>query len=193
MGSNRRGGCIAAAVVGVALSLTAGTARAATTLFVVAERPGVVTLGDSYVLPLSDPTDIAHARDLVARGPDASGAPIVFAEISAGADGVNRNVTAPGEPLWDWHVSRFEGFGDIGIELTDGNPTQVGDDVQGWIQNTRRGPDENTGHIGFWNYTVVSELDAGPTIPLPTGLPAAAVGIVSIVLARFWPGAPWRR
>jgi hypothetical protein len=165
----------------------AGAARAATVNFVVAERPEVRVLGDSYVLPLDADTDIAHARDLIARGPDAAGAAIVFAEISAGADGINRNVLAPGQPLWDWHVSGFEGFGDIGIELTDGNPTQVGDDVQGWIVNTRRSEEETTGHIGFWNYTVVAELPVTPTVPLPAALPVGAAGLVVIMAAQWWP------
>jgi hypothetical protein len=175
------------------VALLWGTAsRAATVYFVVAERPEVAELGDSYVLPLSVDADIAHARDLIARGPDAAGAAIVFAEISAGADGINRDVLAPGQPLWDWHVSSFEGFGDIGIELIDGNPTQVGDDVQGWILNTRRSEDETTGHIGFWNYTVVAELPQTPTVPLPAALPLGAIGLIAIAAGKRWLGWPWR-
>ena len=170
-----------------------GVARAATVYFVVAERPGVVEIGDSFVLPLSAEADIAHARDLIARGPDAAGAAIVFAEISAGADGINRDVLAEGQPLWNWHVSAFEGFGDFGIELVDGNPTMVEEDVQGWILNTRRDESETVGHIGFWNYTVVAELDASQVIPLPAALPAGVVGLLAIVAAWRWPGAPWRR
>jgi hypothetical protein len=180
-------------IAGLVALAVAGAARAATVYFVVAERPEVRELGDSYVLPLSVEADIAHARDLIARGPAGAGAAIVFAEISAGSDGVNRNVLAPAAPLWDWHVSAFEGFGDIGIELTDGNPTQLGDDVQGWIINTRRAEDETTGHIGFWTYTVVAELPQTPSVPLPAALPLGAVGLLAIIGARWWPGAPWRR
>ena len=179
-------------VAAVVAFLAAGPARGATVYFVVAERPEVKVLGDSYVLPLSAEADIAHARDLIARGADAAGSALVFAEISAGSDGVNRNVLAPGEPLWDWHVSRFEGFGDMGIELTDGNPTQVGDDVPGWIANTRTSETDTTGHIGFWNYTVVAELPT-PTVPLPAALPVGAIGLVAILAAKRWPGTPWRR
>ena len=178
-------------VVAFATLVAAGAAHAATVYFVVAERPGVAVLGDSYVLPLSAEADIAHARDLIARGPDAAGAAIVFAEISAGPDGINRDVLALGEPPWEWHVSAFEGFGDIGIELIDGNPTQVGDDVQGWILNTRRSEDETTGHIGFWSYTVVGELT--PSVPLPAALPLGAAGLVAVTALRRWPVAPWRR
>ena len=189
----RPGKSLVILIVAAVAARAAGAARAATVYFVVAERPEVKVLGDSYVLPLSAEADVAHARDLIARGADAAGAALVFAEISAGSDGVNRDVLAPGQPLWEWHVSRFEGFGDLGIELTDGNPTQVGEDVQGWISNTRLNETDTTGHIGFWNYTVVAELPLAPTVPLPAVLPVAAIGLVAVVAAKRWPGAPWRR
>ena len=160
----------------VALSLVCAPVGAAT--FVVAPLSG--DAGDSYLLSLSDPDAVAHARDLVAQGP-AAGATIVFAEIAAGADGFNRDVLAPGEPLWDWHVTRFEGFGDFGIELVDGSPTLVQDDVVGWITNTRRGPEDPFGHIGFWNYTVVQELSP---VPLPATLPLLAGGLAALGLWR---------
>lgn len=178
-------------IVASVLLLSAGSARAGVVYFVVAEPPGVAEAGDSFVLPLSADTDIAHARDLIARGADAAGASIVFAEISAGADGINRDVLAPGEPLWNWHVSAFEGFGDIGIELVDGNPTMVEEDVAGWILNTRRDESDTRGHIGFWSYTVVSELDAVPSVPLPAAVPAGLIGLVAVVVARGWPNTPW--
>ena len=181
----------------VALLLLVGvmplTARAGTTYFVVAERAGVEEHHDSFVLPLSDAVDVAHARDLIARGPDAAGNGIVFASVVAGADGINRNVVADGEPPWHWHVSEFEGFGDFGIELVDGNPTFLESDVAGWIANTRR-DDPDVGHIGFWNYTVVAELDGGPvTVPLPAGLTTGAVGLLAVVIARLRPWSVLRR
>lgn len=145
--------------------------------FVVAERDGETHHGDSFLLPLADPLEIAHARDLVLRGPDAAGGPLVFAEVVPGGDGINRNVLADGEPLWNWHVSIFEGFADGGIELVDGWPSLVEANVAGWMANTRRDPDDPDapGHIGFWGYTVVAELDAVPPVAIP--LPAAG-----------WPG-----
>jgi hypothetical protein len=156
------------------------SAWAGPVLFVVGER--VKEHGDSFVLPLEDPADIAHARDLIARGPEAAGAPLVFAEIVPGADGINRDVFAEGQPLWNWHVSKFEGFADGGIELVDGWPTFIEQDVAGWMANTRRDKDDPNapGHIGFWSYTVVAEIaaDGGsggspPAVPLPA---AAYVG-----------------
>ena len=185
-------------VVGVLFALdllaAATTANAGTTWFVIAERPGVEEHHDSFVLPLTEAEHISHARDLIARGPDAAGAPIVFASIAAGADGINRNVLAEGEPLWTWHVAGFEGFGDFGLELVDGWPTFVEQDVQGWIENTRRTPDENVGHIGFWNYTVVAELGGNPvTIPLPAGVGTGALGLLAVVIAHLRPWALVRR
>lgn len=184
---------VAGCVVAWCVIAGAGPALGGTVYFVVAERPGVAEHGDSFVLPLSEEDDIAHARDLIARGPDVAGASIAFAEISAGADGINRDVLAPGEPVWNWHVSRFEGFGDLGIELIDGNPTLVEEDVPGWIVNTRRTETDTVGHIGFWSYTVVSELAPAPAVPLPASTPLGMIGLLAVVLARGWPRTPWGR
>ena len=181
------------AVVGVLACLTVSpAARAGTVLFVVAEKPGIEEHHDSFVLPFSNPADVARARDLIARGPDVAGSFIVTAEIAAGADGINRDVLAPGQPLWGWHVTRFEGFVDMGIELTDGNPTLVQADVPGWIDNTNGTTDSDRGHIGFWSYTVVAELPGGPvSAPIPAALSTAAIGLFAVVAARRWPGTPW--
>lgn len=120
--------------------------------FVVAERPGSEFRGDSYILELTDPEDIAHARDLIEFGPEI-GAPIIFARIAAGSDGINRDVLADGEPLYSWHVESFDSFVDISAEIYDGWPTYIEEDVPRWFDNTE-------GYIGFWNYTVVAELQA---------------------------------
>ena len=167
----------------------AGACVAGPVLFVVAERPGMVEHGDSFVLPLTDAADVAHARELIELGPDAAGEPLVFAEVLPGGDGVNRDVFADGEPLWNWHVGKFEGFGDGGIELVDGWPTFIEQDVEGWMANTRRDPEDPDapGHIGFWNYTVVAELDADGTplppaagVPLPPGVYAGGLMLAGL-------------
>ena len=176
-------------VIGRAVVLSwvvGGACLAGPTYFVVAERPGLEEHGDSFVLPLTEAADIAHARDLIERGPEAAGTPMVFAEVLPGADGINRNVLADGEPLWSWHVSKFEGFADGGIELVDGWPTFIEQDVEGWMANTRRDLEDPDapGHIGFWNYTVVAELDAAPpaAVPLPAGVWAGGA-ILGAVMA----------
>jgi hypothetical protein len=138
--------------------------------FQVAELPGHVGHDGSFILPLSNPIDIAHARDLISLGPEEAGETIAFADIAAGSDGINRDLLADDQRLWSWHVTQFDGFGDSGIELLDGWPSFVEQDVPTWIKNTG-------GKIGFWNYTVVSELPAipepGPE-PIPARVPLAA-------------------
>jgi hypothetical protein len=99
------------------------------------------------------------------------------ARIAAGADGLNRGLRAPGEPLWWWHVTSFEGFADSTIEILDGWPGYVEQDVAGWIANANA-------TIGFWTYTVVEEL--GP-VPEPARPALVATGLVMLLLA---PGRP---
>jgi len=177
-----------AAAFAVIAGLFLGAARssAATTYFLVAERPGQEFHRDSFVLPLTEEADVSHARDLISLGPDSAGSSIAFAKIAAGSDGINRDLLAPNQHEWSWHVTEFEGFGDVGIELVDGNPTLVEDDVPGWLQNTNSS-------IGFWNYTVVRELPNYPAvippppanaIPLPSAFPAAALTLLGTLIAR---------
>jgi hypothetical protein len=98
----------------------ANSSRAESIRFLVGEI-GEPEHHDAYVLPLSDPAAIAHARELISTGPSA-GAPIAVAKIAKGANGINRNVLAPGSPAWSWHVTEFEGFADNTIEILDGWP-----------------------------------------------------------------------
>lgn len=119
---------------------------------------------DAYVLALEAPADIAHARAILAGDPSATER-IVVAQIAAGADGVNRDLFAPGEPLWSWHVSEFWGFAEVTIELCDGGPGFVEDDVEGWIANTG-------GQICFWSYAVTAELPPAAALPASQGLGA---------------------
>ena len=117
--------------------------------FLIAERPGEEVHRDSYVLPLTNPDDVSHARRLISEGPGIGGA-IAVAQIAAGTDGVNRDLRAPEAPPWSWHVTEFSGFADFTVEILDGWPGFVEQDVDGWIENTG-------GAIGFWSYTVVAE------------------------------------
>jgi hypothetical protein len=131
--------------------------------FLVAELPGEVDYNDSYVLPLTNPDHIAHARDLIARGPQDAGTHIVVATIRAGADGINRNVRAEGQPAWSWHVTDMVVFADATMEILDGWPSFVEQDVAGWIANTCFNDETHTyGTLGFWGYTVVEELEDYP-------------------------------
>jgi hypothetical protein len=111
----------------------------------------LVGLSDSYVLPLSDPEDIDMARQL-ANG----GFLIVVASVTKGADGINRDMLASGEPEWSWHVSQFHAFASAAIELCDGTPTMT----EVTAGNMAEGEEWD---ICYWNYTVVAEVtDAVP-------------------------------
>ena len=149
-----------------------GSASAVPIAFLVAEKPGEVTHGDSYVLVLEADADIEHARALIADL-DAVEERIVVASIAPGADGVNRDHRASGAPEWSWHLTAFTEFAGTTIELCDGWPSFVEEDVAGWIQNTG-------GPICFWSYTVVEELG-----PVPEPGQAALLGVGAALLAAL--------
>lgn len=134
------------------VSFGVGSAQATGVRFVVGEMPGRVVHRDAYVVELSRPADIAHARALIAQGPSI-GTPLVVARIAPGGDGINRNYTAATTPApaWSWRVTEFVGFADFTIEILDGHPGGVEDDVAWWMRNTN-------GLVGFWNYTITREL-----------------------------------
>jgi hypothetical protein len=162
-------------LLGVAVCLAfAGHAAGETVYFLVGEWPGQEVYYDSYVLPLEDPDDIAHARDLIEHGPEIGDA-IAVAYIQAGADGINRDYLAPGAPEWSWHVTGFACFAWGTIEILDGNPWLVEADVEEWIRITHPpSQPDNVGMIGFWSYTVVAELSP---IPEPSW-----VGVAGVIL-----------
>jgi hypothetical protein len=139
------------------------SAPAAPVYFLVAELPGEETHNDSYVLPLTRADHIEHARDLVEDGHEATGTYIVVAHMRAGADGINRDLRADGAPAWSWHVSDMIDFADATMEILDGWPSFVEQDVAGWIDNTCFDEGGTEGTLGFWGYTVVEELDEYPT------------------------------
>lgn len=149
--------------------------------FVVAELPGREVHGDSYVISIDehDTNRLGRARalvDWVAAGaaPQSSpGTTIVVANVLAGADGLNRNVLAKGEPLWSWRTTQPIDFADFTAEILDGWPTFVEQDVHAWIANTN-------GAVGFWSYTVVEEL---ARVPEPSSL-VLLVGMGPILAMR---------
>lgn len=105
---------------------------------------------DSYILPLTDPEDIAHARELVGD-PVNTDMKIAVCAIAPGTSfPPNRDLLDSGQE-WSWHVTAFNGFADFTIEVLDGWPTFVESDVDAWIANTNSA-------IGFWSYTVLEEI-----------------------------------
>jgi hypothetical protein len=167
------------ALSGVLLLLPLATVVDAARIgFVVSELPHEIVHGDSYVVTIdeSDTTRLAQARLLVAwieSGANWDNAPdgrIVFTSIAPGADGINRNVLAQGEPLWDWHPVGEVSFVDISAEIYDGWPTFINDDVPGWMANTNGG-------VGLWGYTITQELGV---VPEPSAAIPSAAGLLWI-------------
>ena len=153
------------------LAFLPSAANAAPTYFLVGEIPGRERRYDSYVLPLEDPADVAHARRLIAEGP-AIGRPLVVATATAGADGINGDYVPPDTRLWSWHISDFHAFADTTAELLDASPTFT----EGYFASGGGG---NVG-IGYWNYTVVAEM---PIVPEPAA-PAALAPLAAALLRR---------
>jgi hypothetical protein len=104
---------------------------------------------DSFILPLTDSKDIAHARDLVRAlneylqssdpfkrfPPEGVDALQVAAFFAKGSDGINCNYLAPGKPLWSWHVTKLLGFFDYFVDFVPlGTPTELEQDLEGWIR-----------------------------------------------------------
>ena len=128
-----------------------------TVYFLVADA--VYSNGDSYLLPLTDPDDIDVART-IASDLKTFGDAIVVADIEPGSsDGAYLNEDLEGGlGPWSWHVAEFVEFAGATAAILDGTPTLVEQDVDGWIANTG-------GRIGFWNYTVVREVDNDELTP----------------------------
>ena len=144
-------------LVSLACCLTS-LARAETVYFLVAEKFVPPSHNDSYVLPLSRPNDITHARELIEYGPEI-GQSIAVAAIDHwdpnNGVNMNRDYRCPGMPAWSWYVTEFVEFTDLIMEVLDGWPGAVELDVQAWMDNTG-------GLIGFGAYTVVAELGTDP-------------------------------
>ena len=157
----------------------AGQASGETVYFLVSEIDPQCSACDSYVLPVSDPAAIDHARDLVANGPGAGGT-IALANATVGGDGINRNVFEEGEPPWSWHVTSLVGFADVTIELCDGTPSIVEANPVAFLANTN-------GVICFWRYTVTAEIPGPRLVPMGrvvASLLAVAMPLAALAFAR---------
>ncbi len=141
---------LAIMIVVLAFFCLVGQLYGETIYFLVAETNTPPVYGDSYVLPLTEPNDIAHARDLIAHGPSI-GQPIVVATVACGSDCINRDYLNPDKPAWYWHVADFNSFTDS-VPPPDGytRPLSVNWDCQ------------SDGFIACPLYTVVYELGADP-------------------------------
>lgn len=120
---------------------------------------------ETYLVPISDPLVIADARVLATQGPGNGVGTIVNASLLPGSDGFNRDLDAPGQRLWDWHVVMVHGFSDSAIEVCDGWPGFIEEDPQAYVLNTGNA-------MCLWGYTIVEEIPA-PGYGIHPGLSGA--------------------
>lgn len=112
---------------------------------------------ESFILPLTDPAHIAHARALIAN-PEMDGKLVLATVVAASGTETYKNKDLNSGEVWSWKVSEVEGFADMTIEILDGGPSDV-EDMDFWFPNTNNGS-TTAGKIGFWNYTVKAEVSA---------------------------------
>jgi len=82
----------------------------------------------SMVIPVSKQEHIAHARDLIFRGPIVDGEPnrpFPVVRVRGGKNGINRNYLDPRLPEWSWHVDEVLDFADYAAEVIVMNPTAL--------------------------------------------------------------------
>lgn len=126
-----------------------------TVFFLVSEM--TAEKGDSFILALADSADIAYARGIVADRDSEELEKLVVAKVvrsKGNEEHLNKDLLR--NTTWSWKISEFEGFYGSTIEILDGGPQDLQNDMDWWIDNTSDDPDY--GVIGFWNYTVVREV-----------------------------------
>jgi len=124
---------------------------------------------ESFILSLTDLDEIVQARQIIANPHELCIIPgfhlcqdldkIILAKIVR-QDGSESylNKDLNNDMIWSWRIDSFDGFVGSTIEILDGWPGYIEEDLDRWFQNTDG--DENHGHIGLWSYTVVAEVEA---------------------------------
>jgi hypothetical protein len=138
---------IAILIVVITLDCFLSQAQGGPIYFLVAEANNPVN-NDSYVLPLIEPNDIAHARDLITYGPSA-GQPIIVATVACGSDCINRDYLGADKPAWYWHIANFNYFSDTPVSGYQ-TPVSVNWDCNSAVV------------IACSLYTIVDELGTDP-------------------------------
>jgi hypothetical protein len=151
--------------------------QAETVYFLVADfDPAYRT--DSYVLPLTDPNHIAHARDLIASGPGA-GQPWVMIQLACGADNINRDHLSSIKHPWNWHITGFNGFTDTLPGGYYGIPST--------IHRTCLLTAATQAANGFNSYTVIAELGRNPKTWQGNLNSDGAVNIADMkMMSQYW-------
>lgn len=140
--------------------------HAETVFFVVGPQGGKPSVGssftNSFLIPLSDPVEIADGRYLssavdntsaVGHLPISRGDIRPLVRIRLGTDGTNRNVMVSDQPLWSWHVEKVVGWTDA---FTPEYPYHDPEDLE---REVVAGRIEDGFVVAFsGGYTVISEL-----------------------------------
>ena len=113
---------------------------------------------ESYIIALTDSLQIEHARMIISN-PEIVSDKIILAKIIPQNGTENyQNIDLNSNTVWSWRVDEFIGFVFTTIEIYDGWPGYIEEDLNRWFQNTSDDP--NSGVIGFWGFTVLEEIDS---------------------------------
>ena len=104
-------------------------------------------ISDSFIAKITDPDLITQAR-LQISNPNLE--KILFAKITKGHSGFNRNWTKTEKPFWSWSVSEVTSIADLASTSCNGLPQAVEDRVDYWVKDP--------GRICFWSYRIRKEL-----------------------------------
>lgn len=136
---------------------------------------------DSYVLPLTDPDDIAYARRLIQEGPS-MGPSIVKAAVECGYNDINRDYYSTSKRRWFWHVESFHSFVEdpvIIVGICGNNPAES--DTDCLIDSSMYS------YIGHDHYTIVEELGTCPQHWLANLNGGSRINLSDyVILAQNW-------
>ncbi len=104
-------------------------------------------IGDSFIAKITDPNLISEARLQIS---DPHLEKILFAKISKGHQGYNRNWSKTEKPFWSWSVTEVTSINDLASTSCNGLPQAVEDRTDFWVNDP--------GRICFWSYRIRKEL-----------------------------------
>jgi len=124
--------------------------------FLVGEKSAVHQ--DSYLIRTDDPAKLTEIRSWLAKPP--AERPLVLTDIKKTGDTPsvwNRDLVTKGR-TWNWEPAGDIALVDFTIEIYDGWPVYVQENLDEWIRITQTGT--GNGRVGFWNYTIIREVTA---------------------------------
>lgn len=122
--------------------------------FLVGEKSAVHQ--DSYVIRTDDPARLTEIRSWLAK--PLAERPLVLTDIKKTGNSPsawNKDLVTKGR-IWNWEPAGEPSLVDFTIEIYDGWPVYVQENLEEWIRITQTG--SGNGRIGFWNYTLIREV-----------------------------------